>query len=396
MAVAVISDVHAYAGKDIKPDDAPSHCCITENDPTKNPLAGLVDFIGRAKLRADVLLCAGDIGDKAQTIAVQHVWRELHKIKSLLRAPVLVATTGNHDVDSRHHNEYDAKGMLQALTPAYPLGNSRMNDRYWSRHFEVIARDHYRILVLNSSAFHGEGRYKELKRFEYEQGRVSEHTLRTIETRLAAGPSPPINILLCHHHPHDHSELGLGEDDLMIGGRALLRVLDSGKYGRWLVIHGHKHHPKLENAQGSASPPIIFAAGSLAAYLPGRLQTVCRNQFYLITFPYRQFDDLGFVGLFSAWDWHSGHGWKLAGAGSDLPATGGFGWRGDFDQLAKKVADAVKRTGNRWAEVVANLPELDYLLPQDLRRLVQLLGSNHDLVVEPPDGVPPTWIGKQK
>ena len=288
LVVAVISDVHAYEGKDIKPDDIPSHCCITENDPLKNSLVGLHDLIKQEALLADVLLFAGDIGDKAQTIAVQHTWCKLHEIKKLLKVQILAAATGNHDVDSRHdYNKYDAKGMLQALVPPYPFDKDQMNDRYWSRHFELIVRDKYRILVLNSSAFHGEGRFDETKQFEYEHGRVSDHTLKRIREQLDAQDDyPPVNILLCHHHPHPHSELSLGKDDLMTGGDELLGILNTGTYGRWLVIHGHKHHPKMEYAAGGSSAPIVFAAGSLAKILYGELQTNSRNQFYILEFPY--------------------------------------------------------------------------------------------------------------
>lgn len=397
LVVAVISDVHAYEGKDIKPDEIPSHCCITESDPMKNSLVGLHEFIKRESLSADVLLCAGDIGDKAQTIAVQHTWRELHETKKLLGATVLAAATGNHDIDSRHdYNKFDAKGMLQALKPPYPFDDEGMNDRYWSRHFELIAHNEYRILVLNSSAFHGEGQFDQTNQYEYEHGRVSEHTLRKIRERLDAHLTPPVNILLCHHHPHPHSEIGLGRDDLMIGGDALLSLLNSGTYGRWLVIHGHKHHPKLENAAGGASAPIVFAAGSLARFLYGELQANSRNQFYIIDFPYEHFAQFGFVGSFRAWDWRSGHGWRPASNGSELPANGGFGWRGDIGVLAGTVDRAVESASIPWTDIVSKLPELKYLLPLDLDQLVRRLQDNPALIVQPENDVPPTLIGRAK
>lgn len=393
LRVAVISDIHAYEG--VEADKAPSHCCVTENDPTKNSLAGLRTFVRQKGLTADVLLCPGDLGDKAQPVAIQHAWRELHAIKSELRARDLIPTTGNHDIDSRHaHNNHDAKGMLQALHPAYPFAKTNLNDRYWARHFVVIRRNNYRILVLNSSAFHGEGRFDQTKKHEFEQGRVSDYTLSMIRSELNEAAPPNVNILLCHHHPHPHSELRLGEDDLMIGGRALLDLLGSGVYGRWLVVHGHKHHAKLEYAAGGASPPVIFAAGSVAAVLFRELQTVARNQFYVIEFPLDQFESLGFVGQFQSWDWTSGHGWISAPKGSRLPAHGGFGWRGDINVLARQLNRAVTRTTVKWSVLAKQFPHINYVLPQDLEQLVRLLRADPTLTVEPQDDVPPTLIGR--
>jgi Calcineurin-like phosphoesterase len=138
LVVAVISDIHAYEG--VAADDAPSHCCVTENDPTKNSLVGLRDLIRDLKkkenLTADLLFSPGDLGEKAQPVAIQHVWRELHDLKTLLRAKELIVTTGNHDIDSRFaHNDHDAKGMLQSLEPRYPFADERLTDQYWARHF---------------------------------------------------------------------------------------------------------------------------------------------------------------------------------------------------------------------------------------------------------------------
>ncbi|MSR60593.1 MAG: hypothetical protein EXS05_23620 [Planctomycetaceae bacterium] len=393
LVIAVISDVHAYDG--IDPDKAPSHCCVTENNPTKNALAGLLAMLRADQLKADLLFCPGDIADKAQPVAVQHVWRELHVIKSVLGASDLITTTGNHDIDSRYaHNEYDAKGMLQALDPPYPFPDEEMNNRYWARHFVLISRSTYRILVLNSSAFHGEGMYDETKKYEFEQGRVSDNTLTLIRKELETNATSTVNVLLCHHHPHQHSELRLGSDDLMIGGHALLDLLGSGKYGRWLIVHGHKHHPKLECAAGGAEAPIVFAAGSLAAVFYRDLQTAARNQFYLVEFPIQHFAELGFVGRFRSWDWLTGQGWIRSPRGAKLPAEGGFGWRGDLGVLARQIAKAVNKPGVHWDSLVKQFHCLDYLMPQDLERLVQRLRDEHKLVVEPPDVGPPTLIGR--
>jgi predicted phosphodiesterase len=348
LTVAIVSDVHAYQGFDA--DKSPSHCEVMETDPLKNAIVGLKEFIKSQQLTADYLLCPGDLGDKAVPLAAKFVWEELHTIRKLLKAKELITATGNHDVDSRHaHNSYDGKGMLQQLTPRYPFGKEALSDRYWSRHFVLIDLECARILVLNSSAFHGEGKFDQSKKYEYEQGRVSDYTLSQIRTELEKVPTPPpVNIFLCHHHPHRHSELRLGDDDLMMGGGALLEILGSGNFGNWIIIHGHKHHPKLEYAAGGSTAPIVFAAGSASAVLYKELQTVSRNQFYILSFPYSEYDTYGFVGTFQTWNWATGQGWFPASRVEQLPAIGGFGWRGNILSLAKDVFRIVGLHQNLW------------------------------------------------
>lgn len=389
LEVAVLSDLHAYEAAN--PDSPPSHFCITNPplDPIKNPIAALVKLIEGEKIRADVLMCAGDIGDKAHPVAIQYAWEQIHKIGKTLETKLLVASTGNHDVDSRYsYNNFDAKGMLQNLEPPYPFDSEELNDRYWSRHFVIIRNNCFRLLVINSSAFHGEGQYGETKKYEFEHGRISEHTLAAIRKALEGSETPPINIALCHHHPHQHSELRLGEEDLMRGGQELLRLLGTGDYGTWLIVHGHKHHPKIENAAGGASSPIVFAAGSLCANLHLELQTAARNQFYILSLPHTKYSTHGFVGRFKSWDWLCGHGWVTAQDASGLPASGGFGWRGDVRVLARKIASQIPVGSMRWEDLRRSNEELDFLLPTDLLNLRKCLERGPKLIIEPEKGCP--------
>jgi len=389
LTVAVMSDLHAYDNDE--PDNAPSHYCIRDpfDDPGKSPIAGLTRLIESEHLSAEVLLCPGDIADKANPLAIQHAWKAIHQIGQSLRTGQIVATSGNHDVDSRFkHNDFDARGVLQALEPPYPFPDENLNDRYWSRHFVLTSGHCYRVPTVNSSAFHGEGQYSETKLYEFERGRVSQRTLAAIRRELERSAPALVNILLCHHHPHPHSELRLAESDLMAGGRELLELLGSGRYGDWIVVHGHKHHPKLENAAGGASAPVVFAAGSLCATLYRELQTRARNQFYMLAFPYSEYRLHGFVGRFRAWDWAVGNGWLPATEGSGLPAHGGFGWRGKPSVLARQIASAAADSPTPWSVIRAMVPSVDFLLPQDLDDVRIVLGRDHRLKVIPEVGTP--------
>jgi hypothetical protein len=165
-------------------------------------------------------------------------------------------------------------------------------------------------------------------------------------------------------------------------GQLLLDLLGSGEHGRWLVIHGHKHHPKISYAAGGGGSAVVFAAGSLCATLYPELQTVARNQFYLIEIDPDECKKRGLVGTVRAWDWASGIGWIDGNDTSGLPPTFGFGARADPTLLAQQIASAI--TGSDpvlWASLMEQLPEIRYVLPQDLARVQKELSENHGIQV---------------
>ncbi len=363
----------------------PSHLQVTaaEGEPGKNPISGLFRLITEASLRADLLLCPGDLGHQAQQIAIQYAWSSLHRMKTLINAVDLMATAGNHDLDSRHLvNEYDALEFLKGLSPAFPFADESLNDKFWSRHFVVCEGDGYRVLVLNSSAYHGAGGK------EIDHGRIAETTIAKIKRTLEDLDPKPVNVLLCHHHPQQHMEVKLGEYDVMKNGQLLLDLLGSGKFGRWLIVHGHKHHPKLAYASGGGSSPTIFSAGSLCANLYPELQSIARNQFHLISIPVGQIANLGLIGIVESWDWASGEGWAPAGSASGLPAICGFGYRGDPLLLADRIAAEVPGDVRAWEEIRNAVPGVDYLIPQDFLAVRHALRVNHGLSIQDLNDLP--------
>jgi 3',5'-cyclic AMP phosphodiesterase CpdA len=382
LTIAIASDLHAY--DEHKGDNKPSHLLITdpEDQPGKHPISGLVKLIEQEDLSADLLLCPGDLSHQAKPGPLKYAWQALHKIKSVLGAELVVATAGNHDLDSRYiYNSFDAKGMLQSLDPPFPLDSDDQNDKFWSRNFVVLERSGYRLVVLNSSAYHGAGEN------EINHGRVSDATISALQSHLSKLERRTVNILLCHHHPQMHMELGLGDYDTMRNGQMLLDLLGRGSFGRWLIIHGHKHHPKLTYASGSATSPIIFSAGSLSAALYEKLAATVRNQFYLMTLPLMPTPGLGLSGKIRAWDWAPGVGWSKAGEGSGMPPMCGFGFRGEPLVVAERIRSAVVEDKASWKTVISAVPEVDYMMPQDFA-LLRVELDNLGLVVQDLNGQP--------
>ena len=388
LRVAVISDLHAYDEATTKDAEAPSYLRMgaPEDQPTRHPIAGLNELIAREQLNVDFLICCGDIGDKARPAATKYAWQQIDSLRRKLTAHTLIATPGNHDMDSRHlYNSFDAKGTLQALVPTFPLACIQDSDRFWSRNFAVVERDAVRIVVLNSSAYHGTAT-DELK-----HGRLAASTLQSVTAALQQPGSYKVNVLVCHHHPQRYGDIESEDYSEMQGGDALLAELGSGRSGRWLIIHGHKHHPRMCYGPGTASAPIIFSAGSLCGAIYRAVQGKARNQFYVIEVPWRRFDalELELAGRFWAWDWINGMGWQPAGPESGLPGRGGFGYRPELEYEAARIAGIVKkrRTYVHWSEVLRRRPQLEFIMPADLMGLRARLLNKHAVeAIADPDG----------
>lgn len=372
LTVAVLSDLHAY--EKAEEDKQPSFYSILSDFET-TPVGHLFHLIEKESLKADLLLCGGDLGDKASKAAISEAWKQVHNIGNALETHLVAGTAGNHDMDSRYvNNDFDPREHLVHLAPPFPLPDEDVNDRYWARNFVIQDHDSYRLLVLNSSAYHGSGKE------EYRHGRVSDSTLCEIKQKLKSLPSRDVNILLCHHHPQKHMERDLGEYDEMRSGQLLLDLLGDGEFGDWIVIHGHKHHPKLCYSHGGSNAPVIFSAASLCHVLYPRLADVGR-QFYLLEFPIDRFDRFGTVATFRSWNWEFGSGWGKASRTANLPALGGFGYRTNLILYANRIFQEVGDGILTWEEFSKRCPEFQYLLPKDARVVERILSRDFGIKI---------------
>lgn len=365
--LAVLSDLHAYNSASHQDASAPSYLDIaSERTPECCPISALLSLIDEEDITADIVLCPGDFGDRACRESLVFAWEKVHEVASKLGAARVIASTGNHDVDSRHvHNEYDPIEELKSLQPMFPIDDEHLAMKYWSYHFHVYSDDAVTIVNLNSSAYHASGLD------ELEHGRIAMPTLSRLEKELLDHRDTKLKILLCHHNPHKHSEFNLGEHDQIKGGQLLLDFLADVTDQEWLLVHGHKHHPKVTYAAGGASAPVVFSAGSIASTLYPDLKTDTGNQFHLIDVPMSKLQQLGLVGTFRTWDWHVHYGWRAADSSKGLPAHGGFGHRESPARLAARIAKWVaKREGYSSSDdLLKKFPELKHVVPTDLQRL---------------------------
>ncbi len=364
----LISDIHA-CDEDPSNSDAPSY--VSSVSPTSlgepDPIGSLEKLLkGKPELRPDFILCAGDITNKAHPGSLTYAWSKLDILAQSVGAK-LVATVGNHDIDSRYkENKFDPRGYVMSLKPEIPAPNRNSFLEYWAENFTILSHPDLNLAVINTAAYHGGGKESAV---EIEHGRISELTLAGIAKRLKSLPKASVNILLCHHHP---SKGDAGDKDIggpTRGGERLIDLLGQDK-SAWVVVHGHKHVPDLFYGQGGSNSPVILACASFAAQVNADAQNKNPNQVHLLQCDPAHAKSAGLVsaGTVLTWTWQPGLGWSPAKAGQGLPHKTGFGFRGSPATLVKDLEIHLSKSGvahMQWAEALKLIPSVQNLIPSD-------------------------------
>lgn len=385
---AILSDLHAAPrSSDPKKTEVKLYSDGDDFGRHGNPLASLRELISQERLTADFVVCPGDMTNRADPGALRFVWAQLHQLRDMLGAKDVIATVGNHDVDSRTHEVGTIpREALMRLIPRFPVADSTLADHFWAHGYYLTTISDVRFLVLNSSWLHEH-------RDDLDKGAVTGYTLEKIRLDLEQMSDAMLNIAVCHHHPHVHSELGLGPD-IMINGKELLDVLSNN--GSWLVIHGHKHHPKIEYAQGEFRQPVVLACGSFSGRIEGENATVSHNYFHLLEA--RSIgEDHELRGEIQSYSWMSGYGWQDYGtANKFFPSRLGFGCNAPVPQLARDIDRIMgQRPFMQWSEVVEAVPDLAHLLPRALKAVHDQLSSRHQIGVTCANNGLPAQLGRR-
>lgn len=400
ISLLIVSDIHA-AANDLKKDDAVSwFSTLPEFDlPERNPFKTIPDILAREGVKTDILLCPGDLADCAEPTAQKEAWTNLEQLRQAIGAKRLVGTVGNHDVDSRaKFSDFDPKTTLQSLRPHFPGLTEAECDFFWSRNFVIVQEQDVRFVILNSAAFHGiHSGDPEKPDKEYLHGRVSDRTIEAISSGLSAQHFK-LNVLLMHHHVYKNDHITTADYSEMTNGLALVRKLADIAGAPWLIIHGHQHYPDLFYASGDARSPVVLSAGSMSRKLTGPLQQRALNQIYHVELPFNDYSELGWqpCGLIRSWHWTDKIGWsRTSFARSEnamIPFGAGFGCRKQSDAWAKEIQHEIKQSGQprvSWTWVVNQLPALRYVLPADLRAILQCLKEIHSIkTLRNDDGYP--------
>lgn len=367
--LAFLSDLHAFHPEHERV--GLSYLPTTQTAEEPNPFNDLADLVRREHLQADLLICAGDICDKADFRGFQYAWEKLNNLKCQLSSTELIATCGNHDLNSRHieaKDDPDPKGALQAVVPQFPFVSDELTNHFWARNFVIFSPiQNVQVLVLNTSAYHGGSSGEE------RHGRVSKRTIDAIKQALAQSKQAELNILLCHHHVRPLKGLwGSAPDyEFMQKGGELLSMLTTETASPWLVLHGHRHTPNLEHSLDPAC--VVVGASSFSAQVPGKL-----NQFHVIDMVVDHTGAQPLLGKIETWSWTVTDGWQKRPTQSDdegFPPVCGFGSVFQPRAVALKIENFLGTAPAyvAWNEVLQHVPDLEFMTPTHFRQLENLL-----------------------
>jgi predicted phosphodiesterase len=370
LKVAVISDLHCRHSGGKSPVQA--NTFLTSDlfplPVNRNPVESLKKVIRERSIVADLLVCPGDITDKCDPQGLITGWRFLEELASAFKAQQLVATVGNHDVDSRHllvpfTHSFD---LIQRLNN-FPTSNAIENDKFWSKHYCILETDESLLVVLNSCFTHTD--ITSAKFSKIDQSMID----RIREDVTARRHENKCKLALVHHHPMLHSNIDYSDTDFLDKSDELLKLLDELDFH--LCIHGHKHDPRLVYKNSLA----VLAAGSLSSTM-NILDLKADNVFHhiTITIPERR-------GIIESWIYSPKDGWKQQND-TYFPCLTGFGFQTNIKTLATEVAAFFNSRGKEvlsYSIIVQQFPNLAFLIPDDQTKLNNYLLSEHGIHLMP-------------
>lgn len=294
--LAIVSDLHCHPeAVSFKENDSYLYtAALRAND---HPVESLQREL--SDIEVDLIIAPGDFTNKADVQGFISGWNYVLDIKDILKAQDVVATLGNHDVDSGNSFSNYSLETAKGIRKNFPLKDEKLRDQFWSKGCTFYEHDSCRILVINSCHFH-------YSRLAASGGKVDDDMLNYIDEYLKDINDNKILLALVHHHPILHDRQKLGAHDLIVNADALLDKLAEYKFD--LVIHGHKHDPLLRYHLTTATSyrlP-IFSSGSFAS-LSNNLWCGSRNFFHVLEI---NKEETLTNGQINSWTYFPQNGWK--------------------------------------------------------------------------------------
>jgi hypothetical protein len=190
----------------------------------------------------------------------------------------------------------------------------------------------------------------------------------------------------------------------MKNGQALVRRLSELSTAPWIIVHGHQHYPDLFYATGDSRSPVVLSAGSMSRRLTGALSQRALNQIYHVELPVTHYASIGWrpCGIIRSWHWTDKIGWNRTSFARPenalVPFGAGFGCRKNPETWADEINTEFMQAATthlEWSALLGRFRELQYVLPADLRAIIELLRSKYSIgTLNDGDGYP-AQIGKK-
>ncbi len=372
LRIAIISDLHCHPEKEnFKDNNTLLFSDKLRLPSNEHPVENLLEVIDEKKLKVDLVLSPGDFTDHSDKQGFFSGWNYVNEVARALKAKEIIATIGNHDVDSRHTYSKYSFDIPKKIQQNFPIRIKEKLSMFWDKGYVILEEESYQILVINSTHFHTH--YEKNNPIENPaiKGKVEESQIEEIGKYLTKNNySHKIKIALCHHHPIEHSRLKLGEHDVIENGAALMSLL--GKFKFDIVVHGHKHDPWLRYFPTEERPGLpVLSAGSFSA--TNQISWISKfNYFHILEINKKQDKS---IGKLETWTFKQGGGWNNNKEDGFYPYTG-FGFSGELKNLQEKIIQLFSTQEMiNWETLVSQIPEIENLIPDEMEMLQSNLES---------------------
>ncbi len=317
MKIIVISDLHIGDGA-----VSNEFSVGQSNNAVKNRfLSELKDLVNKEDIKADYLVVAGDITDRATKEEFQLASKRLKEISEIVGvgSSKIFFVPGNHDGNwAEEKKSIEADEDLQlTIARKYEylqvneffkesLDNASVGCYYTEPYFAIWSDDNLNVIGINSSVF---DHYNN----KPHHGVVRKQDLKLLDEKLEelkVGKSEKINLLLIHHHPIQQPDLPFDRADHSILQNAGVLMDLASKHQINFIIHGHKHIPRLaQYTDGYQHPINILCAGSFSARLDDRWFQGVPNTIHQVEIDKICTINKSPFGKVTSWSHNTGHGW---------------------------------------------------------------------------------------
>ena len=318
-------------------------------------MQSLIALIRERTLRADALLIPGDLANRISPEGLSQGWDFALEIGRELHTKWTIPVLGNHDVDWKKDHNPDSSYFARCLRPDFPFSKEDVCTRFFSDGFAILNLGiNVQLVLINSVVDQKDETTAKAGTFGLER-------IDKLKQYLAKHLKGSLRLAMMHHHPVLHTGPYLDSADVIPNGDALVEALTS--FGCNLVVHGHKHHPRLFISNGT----VVLAAGSFSANL-GKFGSAVGNMFHLLDVEVPPMNNPQPRGTVESWTFQFMKGWTMASRKfSGFPHRAGFGARGTIEDMAQKVVGLAPESDPIFeypeAAVLGVAPELLFLTP---------------------------------
>ena len=364
--IAVMSDLHCQLERERL--DSLLLVGSLRTPAERHPIQSLIKLIDAERFTADVLLVPGDLANKGEREGLSQAWDYVLEVGARLSATAVIPVLGNHDIESRRIvSSRDPTYFARNLRPGFPFGSDADCASFFTDGFCTLnLSDNTQAVLINSVVDH-------IDPESAQRGTFSVDRIQRLADSLRVSLTAPIRIAMMHHHPALHSGPFSPDLDVIPTGDALLRALSDG--GCRLVIHGHKHLARLRHVDNM----VIFAAGSFSA-LMNEYGSAMGNMFHLLDIENPNILATELRGTIKTWTFQLGSGWIKSNLRfRGFPFTTGFGRTAAVPNMVNALSALVSSQSGvsifAEADVLAAVPELPFMMPDEFEMLVGGLSS---------------------